>query len=69
MGPIFQRALRAARFDKRVFDEVRWDGNATADAVVLVAVVSLAVLAGLFVGQGFRASSFVTRRKKKAVSA
>jgi hypothetical protein len=60
MGPIFQRALRAARFDKGVFDDVRWDGNATADAVVLVAVVSLAVLLGVFLGQGFRAATFVT---------
>ncbi len=68
MGPIFQRALRAARFDKSVFDEVRWDGNATADAVVLVAVVSLTVLVGLFVGQGFRVASFVTAALNVVIS-
>ena len=68
MGPIFRRAVRAARFDKGVFDEVRWDGNATADAVVLVAIVSLTVLVGLFVGQGFRAASFVTAALNVVIS-
>lgn len=68
MGPIFQRALRAARFDKSVFDDVRWDGNATADAVVLVALVSLTVFAGLFLGEGFRASSFVTAALNVVIS-
>lgn len=60
MGPILQRALRAIRFDKSVFDEVRWDGNATADAVVLVAAVSLVVLVGNFFGSPLGASSFIT---------
>ncbi len=43
MGPIFQRALRAAMFDRRIFDEVVWERSATADAVVLVAIVSAVV--------------------------
>ncbi len=68
MGPIFQRALRAARFDKSVFDDVRWDGNATADAVVLVAVVSLTVFAGRFIGQGFGAASFLTAALNVVIS-
>jgi len=43
MGPIFQRALRAARLDRRTFAEVAGDRSATADAVVLVAAVSALV--------------------------
>lgn len=43
MGPIFRRAIRAALFDRRAFDDVSWDRSATADAVVLVAAVSVVV--------------------------
>lgn len=68
MGPILQRALRAIRFDKQVFDEVRWDGNATADAVVLVALVSLVVLIGRFLGSGFGVTSFLTASLNVMVS-
>lgn len=59
MGPIFQRALRAARLDRRVFDEARWDANATADAVVLVAVISLVVFLARVVGSGFDITDYV----------
>lgn len=59
MGPIFQRALRAARFDRRVFDETRWDANATADAVVLVAAISLVVFLARVIGSGFDIADYV----------
>ncbi len=52
MGPIFRRALRAAVFDRRTFDDVAWDRSATADAVVLVAAVSaiVSVVSGIRFG-------------------
>ncbi len=52
MTKIFSRALRGCVLDKKAFDQVFWDDDATADGVILVAVVSAvgflisAVLAG-----------------------
>lgn len=48
MGPIFQRALRAAMFDRRTFDEVSGERSATADSVVLVAAVAAVVSVASF---------------------
>lgn len=40
MRDLLTRAVKAATFDRRTFDEVMWERNATADAVLLVAFVS-----------------------------
>ncbi len=54
MSKILTRALRGSMLDRKAFDQVFWDDDATADGVILVAVVSAigfvisAVLAGAF---------------------
>lgn len=40
MRDLLTRAVRAATFDRRTFDEVMWERNATADAVLLIAAIS-----------------------------
>jgi hypothetical protein len=42
MQKIFSRAFRGAMLDKKAFAEVFWDDDATADGVIVVAVVAAA---------------------------
>lgn len=41
MRRIFERAFRAAFFDKKAFEQAYWDDNATADGVIVVASVAV----------------------------
>lgn len=53
MKQILSRALRAARFDRRVFESVRSDPAGPADAALLVAVVAGVVAVAIWLRRSF----------------
>lgn len=60
MKDIFRRALRAATFDRKTFVEALWEHSATADAALLVVVVSAFVAVVNAIRFGYGITSMVS---------
>lgn len=60
MSELLQRSLRASLFNRRAHDEVRYEGDATADAaLIVIAVTATSFLIRFFLTRGFDVSNLV----------